>query len=246
MIKRIYVDIETSKMKAWVWRTGKQYIGPENIQEEAKIICICYKWEHEKTVRALDWTDPDMLAKFALLMDEADEIVAHNGKSFDVKWIMWEMLKKRIPAFPVYKVVDTLTMMRSKFKAPSNRLNYLCQILFGKEKIETGGHHLWDEVMDGNKAALRKMVNYCKQDVLLLEELFLTIESYFPGQTNVAVMEGLPRWCCSHCASDNVSLSKTRVTSMGTKRRQMFCHECRHYTTISETVYQKFLEDKRG
>jgi len=244
-IKRLFLDIETSKMKAWVWRTGKQYIGPENIEEEARIICVCYKWNYEKVVHALDWTDPDMLAKFALLMDEADEICAHNGKSFDQKHILWELLKQRIPAFPTYKVVDTLTMMRSKFKAPSNRLNYLAKVLFGKEKQETGGHHLWDAVMDGDKAALKRMISYCKQDVLLLEELYLLIESYFPAQTHVAVLNGKERFCCPNCASNKSVLSKTRVSASGVMRRQMLCSDCKHYFTISNTVYNKMIEEPK-
>jgi len=245
MIKRLYIDIETSLMLARIWRPGKQYVGPECIVKEAQIICICYKWEHEKTVKSLDWQDPDMLAKFAVLMDESDEVVGHNAKSFDVKWIMWELLKQRIPAFPTYKVVDTLTMMRQKFRAPSNRLNYLCQVLFGKEKAETGGFGLWHAVMDGDKAALKRMISYCKQDVLLLEELYLLIESYFPAQTHVAVLNGKERFCCPNCASNKSVLSKTRVSASGVMRRQMLCSDCKHYFTISNTVYNKMIEEPK-
>lgn len=245
MIRRLYVDIETSRMKAWIWRTGKQYVGPESIAEEAKIICICYKWQHEKKVRSLDWTDKDMLAKFVQVMNESDEIVAHNGKSFDVKWIQWELLKARIPSFPAYKVVDTLTMMRSKFKAPSNRLNYLCKVLFGKEKEETGGLPLWDAVMAGDSKALSKMISYCKNDVLLLEELYLLIESYFPPTTHLAVLEGQERWQCPRCISKEVVLSKTRTSATGVNRRQMFCNDCHRYYTLCETVYNKYQEAKK-
>jgi len=242
MFKRLFFDIETSLIKGYFWHLGKQVVGPEQVAEEAKIICIAYKWQHEKTVKVLDWTDPDMLAKFALILDEADEIVGHNGKNFDMKWVMWEMLKQRIPAFPTYKVVDTLAMMRRKFRAPSNRLNYLCKVLFGKEKTETGGLNLWYAVMDGNKPALRQMISYCKNDVLLLEELYLLIESYFPPSTHVAVLEGGKNWHCPYCAGTEVKLSKTRASTVGTIRRQMQC-KCGRYFTISDSAYTKFLEE---
>ena len=244
-LKRCYIDIETSLLEARIWRPGKQYVGPECITKEAQIICICYKWAHEKKVHALDWTDDYMLKKFVAVMNEADEIVAHNGKAFDMKWVAWELLKARIPAFPNYKVIDTLTMMRAKYRAPSNKLDYLCNALFNDPKVETGGRALWENVMDGDKAALKKMIAYCKHDVIMLEELHDLIQPYFLPRTNVAILEGKDPWCCAHCASDRVRLSKTRITPLGTKRRQMQCNECGRYYTVSNTVYENMCDDRK-
>jgi uncharacterized protein YprB with RNaseH-like and TPR domain len=244
MLKRLYFDIETSLIEAYIWHLGKQVIGPEQIKNEACILCIAYKWNDEEKVHILDFTDPEMLNKFAWVLDQADEVAGHNGKNFDLRWVMWEMLKARIPAFPTYKVVDTLTMMRNKFRAPSNRLNYLTKVLFGKKKQETGGLPLWIQVMEGDKNALKLMKSYCQQDVLLLEELHNLIESYFPPQTNRAILEGKAKWCCAYCASNNVFLSKTRVTAAGTVKRQLFCKDCQHYFSVSDSIYQKYLEEK--
>jgi len=246
-LKRIYFDIETSMVEGRFWRIGRKIdLSPDNITKPAQIICICYKWEHEDKVHALTWDrkhqDKKMLKDFIQVANEADELVAHNGKGFDMKWVLWECLINSIPAFPTYKMVDTLSMMRTKFRAPSNRLNYLCQVLFGKEKTPHSGLQLWHDVMDNVPGALDQMVSYCKNDVLLLEELFLTIEGYFPAKTNNAVLSGYEKWCCPYCTESDVKHSKVRVTAMGSVRHQMQCNSCKRYFTISATDYNKFLE----
>ena len=68
-VKRLFFDIETSPMIVYSWRVGwKLTIPPENIIEDWKIICISYKWEHEKKVKNLVWDknqcDKQMLIDF--------------------------------------------------------------------------------------------------------------------------------------------------------------------------------------
>lgn len=248
-LKRVFLDIETSMCEGRFWRIGsKVNLGPENITKEAQIICICYKWQEEKEVHALTWDEnqdtTNMLKEFVEVLNQADEIVAHNGKAFDLKWVLWEMLKHRVPAFPTYKMVDTLSLMRSKFRAPCNRLNYLCQVLFGKEKAETGGLQLWHDVMDGDKKALKRMVSYCKQDVLLLEELFLLIEDYAPQYTHVGVLEGNPKWTCPKCGSNRVHSRGPSVTAAGTMRYKCQCQTCSRYFLISNLARKQMIETK--
>jgi hypothetical protein len=135
-----------------------------------------------------------------------------------------------------------LKLARSNFYFNSNRLDYISQFLGGKAKLPTN-FDLWKKVMAGDKRALRTMVEYCSNDVIMLEDVYHQLSKYVPPKTNVAILEGKSRWCCAYCASDNVKLSKTRISTMGIKRRQMYC-ECGRYYTISESIYQKFLEEK--
>ena len=60
MIKQLFIDIETSPNIVYSWRNGdKIFIDHNSIIEERKIICICYKWEHEKTVKSVEWNNGD-------------------------------------------------------------------------------------------------------------------------------------------------------------------------------------------
>ena len=89
---RLFFDIETSFNVGIFWRSGYNLnINPGDIIHERAIICICYKWEGEEEVHSLEWdskqSDKAMLKKFLKVMAQANEIVAHNGDRFDMKWL---------------------------------------------------------------------------------------------------------------------------------------------------------------
>lgn len=77
----------------------------------------------------------------ALLENDCELMVAHNGQSFDIPWL--EYFCNRFlgdeGAPPIYfkKVFDTLTVAREKLKLPINSLEYLCQHF----KIEHNNKH---------------------------------------------------------------------------------------------------------
>ena len=89
-IKRLFFDIETSPNVMLSWKAGyKLNLGPENIVEERKIICICYKWEGEDKVQSLTWdndqNDKTMLELFSEELIKADEVIGHNCVTTDTK-----------------------------------------------------------------------------------------------------------------------------------------------------------------
>ena len=90
-IKRLFWDIETSPNVVLSWRVGYDLnIAQDNIIKERAIICIGYKWEGDKQAHVIHWDknqcDKAMLKKFLEVAAEADEMVAHNGDKFDIKW----------------------------------------------------------------------------------------------------------------------------------------------------------------
>ena len=87
--RRLFFDIETSPNIGLFWEAGyKKNIDYSNIIQERAIICICYKWEEEKEVYALQWdskqNDKTMLQKFIEVANTATELVGHNGDKFDL------------------------------------------------------------------------------------------------------------------------------------------------------------------
>jgi len=91
-MKRLFFDIEVSPNIGLFWQSGyKLNIGHDSIIKERAIICICYKWENQKTVHSLKWdekqNDKQILKQFIKIIDSADEVVGHNGDNFDIKWI---------------------------------------------------------------------------------------------------------------------------------------------------------------
>lgn len=239
MIKRLFVDIETSPNVAYIWRPGhKLSIDYSNIVEERQIITVCWKWQGDNYVSSIDWgskqDDAKIVKKVIPLLEEADEVVAHNGGKFDIPWIRGRALFHRIPMSPKVQIVDTLTLARRYFNLNSNRLDYIGKYLGLEGKIGTD-YSLWKRVMAGENAALREMVTYCKRDVELLEEMWDIVSPYFPPRTHSTGNRGE----CPECGSGNLTVNKRRVTSAGHKQVQLVCGDCGKYHTMPAKKWDK-------
>jgi len=182
--RKLFFDIEVSPNIVTSWRIGSDIkLSHENIIQERAVICICWKWSDSDKVESLQWKDGDdyeMLVKFAKIIDSADETVTQNGDSFDIKWLRTRCLYHRIELSPKFNSIDTLKMARAGFKFNSNKLDYMGQFLGLGEKIKTEPD-LWKNIVLKNcKVSMKKMIDYCKQDVNLLELVYNELQSYSP------------------------------------------------------------------
>lgn len=238
-MKRLYLDVETSPNIGLFWSAGiKQKIDYENIIKERAIICICYKWEGDKEVHSLTWDkdqdDEKMLRKFMKIANTADELVGHNLAKYDMAWIRTRCLYHEIDCFPEYTMVDTLKYSRSKFRFNSNRLDYIGKYLGVGKKIHTD-FDLWKNiVLHKSKESLKRMVNYCKGDVLLLQKVYNKMKNHIPPKSHYGMQAGGERHSCSECGSNDLAVAKRRMTAAGTRKIQFQCNNCGKYTTCPE------------
>jgi len=249
VIKRLFFDIESSPMIVYSWRTGwKLTIGTENIIEDWKIICISYKWEGEDKVHTLDWgkdmCDKKLLQDFIQIANTADEMVGHNGDRFDLKKIRTRCIFHRIPMFPEYKSLDTLKKAKSGFSFNSNRLDYIAKFLGVGAKLEHEGFNMWVKCMKGDKEALKNMIEYCEMDIIVLEDVFLTMQNYIKHNTHTGVIGNNLKHSCPNCGSEHNTLLKNKVTAMGTIKRNMECDRCGYNYDISNSSYMNYLKLK--
>ncbi len=182
--KRLFFDLEVSANVVFSWRIGRDVdLTPDNIISERAIICACYKWEGDSKVHAIKWNkgcDRDLLEKFSKVIDSADEVVTQNGDSFDIKWLRTRCIYHGIPVSPKFNSIDTLKMARSGFKFNSNKLDYMGGYLDLGKKIKTE-YNLWKDItLHNSREAMTKMVDYCKQDVNLLEKVYNKLQPYCP------------------------------------------------------------------
>lgn len=237
-IKRLFFDIETSPNIGLFWRPGFNLtITHENIINERKIICICYKWAGEKKVHSLQWNknqdDKKMLEDFLPIMKEADEVVGHNCDRFDITWIRTRCIKHGIPMMPDYISIDTLKKASGRFNFNSNQLDYIAQYLGVGQKIKTE-YALWKSVLlDNDAKALKKMVDYCKRDVVILERVWDKMNPYIKPKTSIATHVN----DCPECGKET-RVVKHRITANGYKRVQYQCKSCGKYGTMSESKYK--------
>lgn len=248
-IKRLFWDIETSPCLVLAFRTGYQVdINYEGIIEERKIICIGYKWEHEDKVHVLRWDkdkdDRSMLEAFTEVANEADEMVHHFGNQFDLPWFRTRTLFHRLTPIPIYKTVDTKALASKYFYFNSNKLDYISKFLGHGGKLKTE-YQMWiDIMMHNSKPAMDKMCKYCAVDVLKLEKVFKDLKPYVRPRTHAGVFAHKDKWSCAHCGSENVRMSKRRVTANGTVQYQMQCMDCGGYFTVNKKTYEAYLEAK--
>lgn len=248
-IRRLYWDIETSPCLVLAFRTGYQVdINYEGIIEERRVICIGYKWEGEKQVHVLRWDknrcDKAMLAKFMEVAAEADELVAHFGNQFDLPWFRTRVLFHKLNPIPIYKTVDTKALASKYFYFNSNKLDYISKFLGHGGKLETK-YQMWIDIMMKNcQVAMDKMCRYCAVDVVKLEKVFKDIQLFVRPRTHAGVFAHRDKWTCAHCGSENVRMSKRRVTANGSVQYQMQCLDCGGYFTINKKSYEQWLEAK--
>jgi len=240
-MKTLIYDIETGYNQVKAWRAGYNLvINYKDIIKERAIICISYKWVGGK-VQHLTWdskqSDKRMLQKFCKIIKEADQIVAHNGDKFDLRWIRGRAIKHGIELPYDIITIDTLKWARRYFNFNSNKLDYLSQYLEVGGKIPTGGLKLWDDViLNKDKKALAKMVKYCDNDVLILEKVYNKLLPYVPNKLSVTEN----RIDCPECGSNNMIVSKRRIKASGAKQTQLQCMNCGKYNTIATSIYERF------
>lgn len=182
--KRLFFDIEVSPNIVLSWRLGNEISLPhDSIIQERAIICICWKWQGEDKVHSVQWDkgdDKQLLIKFAKIMDSADEVIGQNSDRFDIKWVRTRCLYHGIPLSAKFNSLDTLKMAKAGFNFNSNKLDYMSKFMGFPGKIKTD-FDLWKDILlDNSTEALKKMVTYCKGDVLELEKVYNKLQDYSP------------------------------------------------------------------
>lgn len=262
-LKRLFYDIETSLGIYSTFGQGwNKTIGYKDEIVEPRIICICYKWQGEKKVHSIEWENGDdkkMIKKFIKVLEQADQICAHNGDGFDLPIIRGRAIKHGIDMHYDYQSIDTLKLARKRagrgFKFQSNRLDYIAQYFGVGKKISTS-LELWQRISypvfipnlypmtsDYNKA-LNEMVRYCKMDVTVLEDVYMILNPYVKEKMHLGVMLGGNRWDCPKCASGDIQLNGVKYTAAGLRQQQIRCKKCKHQWVTSIKVVNEWQQWK--
>ena len=247
---RLFFDIETSFNVGIFWRSGYNLtINPGDIIHERAIICICYKWEGEEEVHSLEWdskqSDKAMLKKFLKVMAQANEIVAHNGDRFDMKWLRTRCIFHGLAMPPIHNTIDTLKEAKRYFNFNSNKLDYIAKFLGVGAKMDTGGLDLWkDIVFKKSPEAMAKMVEYCQMDVNVLQAVFEKLNTYTQSKVNYAVLRGGDKYNCPQCGTTNVKYNKKVTTLAGTIHHWLNCKPCAKYFKVNNNTYQDWIKDR--
>jgi hypothetical protein len=224
----LYLDIETTANKGWTW--GKFEQNVIKFEEEYNLLCFAYKWEGGKTqvvgLNDFKGNHLRLVIELRKILDEAELICGHNLDRFDLRMANTFIIKYGLTPPSPYKTIDTLKLARNKFRFNSNRLNDLGEFLGIGSKKETGGFQLWLDCLNGDEVAWKKMKGYNKNDVDLLEKVYLKLRPWATN-INVNISKGL---LCPTCGSGNLQRRGHSTTIKGLFQR-LQCQNCGHWTT---------------
>jgi len=235
--KILLFDIENTPTEAYVWNKSvwNTRVMPKQLIEDWFMICWAAKWLDSSEIinscltpeEAKNGDDKRVVKGLNRLFDEADMIIAHNGKKFDVPMANTRFLYYKMPIPSPYRIIDTLLMARKAFAVTFNHLDYLGEFLGLGRKKETN-FQLWKDCMAGDKKALDEMQAYNNQDVILLEDVYHAIKGWSKSHPNMNVYQDT-EMCCSVCGSENIKQKGNYTTNVNSFASYQ-CKDCGAYS----------------
>ena len=210
--KVLLFDLENTPLISYTWGVWEQDVI--EVKEEWYLLCFAYKWLGEDKVHVIalpDFrgyqkdkkNDFKLVEKLHELFNEASVIIAHNGDKFDIKKANVRFIFHGLEPPHAYKTIDTLKLARKHFHFDSNKLDYLGQYLKVGRKLPHTGKHLWLGCMEGDPKSWDLMKRYNKQDILLLEKVYLKLRGWGKGQPYMNLILGQIH-ACPQCGSEHL------------------------------------------
>lgn len=233
MSRILVLDVETSPNLAYVWRLFKENVGVNQIREHTTLLSYAAKWLGQPQIFYEDCrhmkNDNLLLQGLCRLISEADMVVAHNGRKFDMKQVRGRALINGAPIPPPVKVVDTLEIAKKEFGFVSNKLAYLAEVLGVEKKGDHAkfpGFELWKECLADNMEAWEELKEYNIQDIITLEQVYLKLRPWATEHPNVAVYEDVANAVlCPKCGGKHVHKRGFAHTSVAVYQRYQ-CNDC--------------------
>lgn len=220
--KILLVDTETTPILALVWGLFKQNLNIEQVVTDSHLICWTAKWLFEPEMLGDCLTSEEAKTNDDLricksiwqLMEEADVIIAHNAKRFDVALLNGRFFVHGMPPPSPFEIIDTLEVARKKFKLTSNKLDFINRIKGITTKLDTK-FILWVNCFNGEQDALDEMFAYCKNDTAALEETYMELRPWVNGHPNMAFYVDSDKPICPTCGGDElVEIAKPYRTGL--------------------------------
>lgn len=232
--RTLFYDIETSLAKSYHFQQWQVDLGVKQQIQEGHLLSHAWAWNDGDIVgsvltpkEVLD-RDPERLVLEAWsLLDNADVVVAHYGKRFDIPTLNGYFLKYGLPKPSPYKVIDTKQISSKNFKLPFNSLEYLAKALGVSLKIQNEGIQLWIDCDLGKQEALDTMLEYNIGDIASLRDIYNKLIGWDNNGVNMSLYDDTHDALCPHCASDNIKSLEGKYTYTTARKYSLYrCQDC--------------------
>lgn len=230
--KILLFDIEITPSLGYTW--GKYQQDVIEFNKDWYFLCFAYKWLGSQQVRACSLpdfplykkdkeNDYELIKKLWELFDKAEIICGHNCDEFDIKKANARFAVHGLKPPTPFKSIDTLKIAKRHFQFTSNKLGDLAKHFGLGQKLNTGGFELWRGCMIGDKKSWKKMVEYNKQDVVLLEKLYRLFQPWAVAHPNLNIYG--EKNDCPGCGSPRMWRRGFDVTRVS-KCQKYQCQDC--------------------
>jgi len=220
-------DIETSPNISFTWGLWQQNVSLSQLVKSGEVISFAAKWYGEKKIyfHSVHHDGKEaMLGAAYDYLNEADIVVHYNGKTFDVPWFNAEFVRQGWSPPSPYAQVDLLQTVRSNFRFPSKKLDYVSQELGLGAKTSHTGFQLWVDCMEGKEKAWNLMRKYNRQDVALTEKLYDRLKPWIKNHPHAGLFSGEDHGCVQ-CGGMRLAKRGTARTASSVYQRYQ-CSDC--------------------
>jgi hypothetical protein len=237
--KILVIDIETAPLELHGWKLWDENFSLDQIKSDWSILSYAAKWLGKSKIyyddtggrgKAHVRNDRKLMKGIRDLLNEADIVVAQNGKKFDVRKINARLITHGFHPPKPYRVIDTMLESRKYFAFTSQKLKYTSEILGvppKDEHEEYPGFKLWAACLQDIPAAWKVMQRYNKQDITSTEFVYLKIRPWIANHPNLGVFQPLlEKPICPNCGSTNLKPWDRRANLQQGAYIRLLCGAC--------------------
>ena len=246
-LRILVYDIETMPNLVYTWGFYNQNISHNQVKTYGWMCSFAAKWIGEDEIiyheyRGNKGNDKSLVKKLIDLFDQADVVIAHNGRAFDTKTAKGRALKYGINPPSPFKVADTLLIAKNEFKLPRNTLEYIAEHVgvTPKDKHEKfPGFELWRQCLEGNEDAWKEMREYNIQDIETLEEVYYALRPWATQHPNLGIFLENTRKVCPKCASPELKAIRKVINTNTQSYSGYECKNCGGYCRGRRNITDK-------
>lgn len=207
-------DIETSDLAAnhgHILAAVVKYVG-----EKPRVWDLHKTPGYGSTPRSL-YNDRELVVSLRDALEEADVMVAHYGKKFDVPFIQSRLIEHNERPMAAPALIDTWRVARTQLRLHRNSLAVVGDALRCKNQKPQVSYETFRLAGLGDKPAQKIVVDRCLGDVELLEEIYLKLLPVMTTHPYIGplVAEDDADRECPNCGS-------TRTIRHGFRRTKLF------------------------
>ncbi len=223
--KIVLWDLETTNLKG---NYGYILCGATKLAGEKKI--KCWSIADSSTFNDDPTNDKEICKAILESLEDADMWVAHFGKWFDRPMMNTRLLGHGLPPLPPIPLIDTWKIAKDNLRLNSNRLATIAAWAGLEEKTPLSGP-IWIKAMAGHRPSIKYVIKHCKQDVVVLEQVYEKIKCLSTTHPNVNLGDGREN-SCPICGEAN--LQKRGFQWARTRRYQRYqCQKCGGWSRAS-------------